>query len=348
MIPLTENRSKYIDGIKGFGIWLVVLGHLLDPGNNLKSYIYGFHMPLFFSVYGMTYKCPKNIRALTERIVKRFFSYGITYLIWAFIYCQLDIRNVLLILWGTNGSLISAGSSGVLWFLPCYFISCVIFEIIMFFFIQKEKGTFITFVFFLVIAIAGCFLGMVDFNGYRLPWGIDISFVASLFLWFGYFLKNIFLPRIANKKVMTFISIFVCGAVCLLAIFEKTQSGYIRMASADYGNIPVFFLVAICGTVFSYLIIFYIDKISFASRILSVVGKYSLIIMVLQRDVTNFYQYHIPTKYDLTVVAILSSLIITGILYVVSYIISNILPFLAGKYGNTSIVIFGKKLNFIK
>lgn len=97
MIPLTKKRLNYIDSIKGFGIWLVVLGHLLDPGNYLKSYIYGFHMPLFFSVYGMTYKCPESVSSLAKRIIKRFFSYGVTYFIWALIYCQFNIRNFCLL-----------------------------------------------------------------------------------------------------------------------------------------------------------------------------------------------------------------------------------------------------------
>lgn len=348
MIPLTKKRLNYIDSIKGFGIWLVVLGHLLDPGNYLKSYIYGFHMPLFFSVYGMTYKCPESVSSLAKRIIKRFFSYGVTYFIWALIYCQFNIRNFLLVMWGTNDSLIYAKSSGVLWFLPCYFISCVIFEIVMFFFINKKNGIFITFGLFSFFAIAGCLLGIPNFISYRLPWGIDIALIASLFLWFGYFFKNIFLPMVLKKKAAGFILIPVCAVVCVLSIFVKTQNGYVRMASGDYGNFPVFLLTAISGSLFISLIIFFLDKISIVSKVLSSLGQYSLVIMVLQRDVTNFYQSYIPSKYDLTIVAVICSVIITALLYVASYIISNLLPFMAGKYKNISIKFFRKKITIIK
>lgn len=74
-------RSRYVDGIKGFGIWLIVLGHMLLPQNLFKRYTYGFHVPVFFSVYGMTYTPPENFKELFQRIVKRFFSYGVTYII---------------------------------------------------------------------------------------------------------------------------------------------------------------------------------------------------------------------------------------------------------------------------
>ncbi len=42
-----KHRLNYVDGIKGIGIWLIVLGHMLSPGNLFKSYTYGFHVPNF-------------------------------------------------------------------------------------------------------------------------------------------------------------------------------------------------------------------------------------------------------------------------------------------------------------
>lgn len=61
-----SSRLSYIDGIKGFGIWLVVLGHMLLPQNLFKRYTYGFHVPAFFSVYGMTYTPPEILRNFSK------------------------------------------------------------------------------------------------------------------------------------------------------------------------------------------------------------------------------------------------------------------------------------------
>lgn len=255
----------------------------------------------------------------------------------------MNIRNLLLVIWGANGSLIGAESSGVLWFLPCYFLSVAVFEIVMFLFFKKKNGMWIAFAVFIVLAIGGYFIGTIEITSYRWPWSADIALVASLFLWFGYFIHHFLQKKILKRRVYIFVVILLCAAICALSGLIKTKSGYIRMASADYGIFPLFILIALSGILFSFLLIYYLDKIGFVSKILSGIGKYSLIIMVLQRDVTNFYQAHIPEQYDLTVIAVISSVIITAILYMISYIISNILPFMAGKYSKISIRIFGKK-----
>ena len=41
------KRIHYLDYAKGIAIILVVLGHIFS-GGNIKTYIYSFHMPLFF------------------------------------------------------------------------------------------------------------------------------------------------------------------------------------------------------------------------------------------------------------------------------------------------------------
>lgn len=59
-----DNRLRYIDATRGFAIFLVVLGHVLNIGMNnydenhfLHRLIYSFHMPLFFFLSGfVSYK----------------------------------------------------------------------------------------------------------------------------------------------------------------------------------------------------------------------------------------------------------------------------------------------------
>lgn len=62
------RRETWLDGLKGFGCLLVILGHVLsgylDAGTfpgfygslySLRSWIYSFHMPLFFLLSGFTF-----------------------------------------------------------------------------------------------------------------------------------------------------------------------------------------------------------------------------------------------------------------------------------------------------
>lgn len=46
------SRIKWIDNARAIGILLVVLGHSLIPAS-IQTYIYSFHMPLFFFLSGL-------------------------------------------------------------------------------------------------------------------------------------------------------------------------------------------------------------------------------------------------------------------------------------------------------
>ena len=49
-----QERKKYIDILKGIGIFYVILGHVTHT-SFLFRYIYSFHMPLFFFISGMLF-----------------------------------------------------------------------------------------------------------------------------------------------------------------------------------------------------------------------------------------------------------------------------------------------------
>lgn len=74
---------NWINALKGIGIILVVLGHLLAKDYPFVTpYIYMFHMPLFFFISGYLFKPDLNFRSY---FIKKFFSFGIPYLSFLFI-----------------------------------------------------------------------------------------------------------------------------------------------------------------------------------------------------------------------------------------------------------------------
>lgn len=53
MKKIPSHREGYVDIAKAIGIICVILGHISTIPAELKTYIYAFHMPLFFLCYGL-------------------------------------------------------------------------------------------------------------------------------------------------------------------------------------------------------------------------------------------------------------------------------------------------------
>ncbi|MEJ5306926.1 MAG: acyltransferase family protein [candidate division WOR-3 bacterium] len=84
-----DKRENFVDIAKSLGIFLVVLGHTeINP--NLKTFIYSFHMPLFFIVSGFLFKTESNfkeffIKKFKRLIIPYFIFSFLTYLFWVFV-----------------------------------------------------------------------------------------------------------------------------------------------------------------------------------------------------------------------------------------------------------------------
>lgn len=127
---MIKQRVEYIDILKGFGIILVVLGHV-TLNSDLYHFIYAFHMPLFFIISGMfLHDKPGFIRKQAKSLFLPYISFGLlTYLYWWLVesrYRELPTGETsfsqfvnLFIPTGMHHCNV------VLWFLPCLFFSCV-------------------------------------------------------------------------------------------------------------------------------------------------------------------------------------------------------------------------------
>lgn len=97
-----RKREKWIDVCKGFTIFLVVFGHVIDSyfGKSLftqynpylkyiRFTIYSFHMPLFFMLSGYLYyklDTVQDFRQYTRLILKKVCNLGIPYIVFSLIF----------------------------------------------------------------------------------------------------------------------------------------------------------------------------------------------------------------------------------------------------------------------
>jgi acyltransferase len=256
---MEKRRLEWLDALKGIGIILVVSGHSAAEGV-LQTYIYSFHMPLFFFIsgYGMA---AVGYRGIGEIIRKKsrsllipygFFS-AITYVIWFALRRsfsgepQSDVEFYIPLL----GIFYSAPYKSFLihnkplWFLTCLFVA----EVVVFLSTEVLRKT----QYFKAAAISvGLGISILGYcvslySGFRLPWSVEVALVGSLFLTAGYLfhgyqdvLQSKMKPNYALRGLT--LCLFVCVGMGLSSL-----NGFCNMVDAKYNNFLLFLVAAFLG-----------------------------------------------------------------------------------------------------
>ena len=191
-------RSLSIDVFKGFGILLMIIGHIISGDAHLKliySFIYSFHMPLFYLVSGYLLNVKKIARDILPYLKKQgesllvpYFSFGLCHLLiwiiaWALFHCppnwECRLLSMLYHLFWTNNE--GMANASPMWFLTSLFwVKCI------FSFIYKFYYKWLTLI-----------VGLLFFFGlnfaeklHSIPWGLDTAIVGIGFYYIGYKLKD--------------------------------------------------------------------------------------------------------------------------------------------------------------
>lgn len=269
-IIILQQKINWVDNLKAVGILAVILGHIASP---LGSFIYSWHMPLFFIIAGFFIKLELSIK---EFIVKDFKRLMIPYFLFAFIGLVLEtLKRVALhresldflhelqavFIWMDMSSLINSYAF-VLWFLPALFFARVFLVVLN----KYIKNIFLQ----LIIAfLLFGFSFLVD-----LPFGIDNALNAFLFL----FLGSLFFRFYQESK---FLCIFPVIVVVLYFIFGIPS---LDMATKTYGNVfvNIFFSLGIV-----YMMILVFKKLNYSNRFLTLWGGNTMLLFIVHPYTNN-------------------------------------------------------------
>lgn len=263
------NRIEWIDTAKGLGLLLVFIGHLKTP--YLATWVYTFHMPLFFFLSGLVYKH----HCWNDFIVKRFKRLVIPYfvlgsgifIIWCIIYmCQGE--NLVEYVEMLKNFLCQRGFWTV-WFLAALFVASVLQWIIVAVTKDNRKN----------ILILSSFLCLLTFVYYRLggkvlPWCIDVACVAQFFMNMGYLSKKYY-SLVGKDLKFSSLVIFVLLIINALSGFAciRFSGDSLDMSIGMYGNEILSLISAFSGIgatiCFSRL---------FTNRFITYLGKNSMIL----------------------------------------------------------------------
>ncbi|MEI7676034.1 MAG: acyltransferase family protein [Bacteroidales bacterium] len=282
------DRVDYIDIAKGIAISMVILGHIIVD-ENYTRYIYAFHLPVFFFISGVFCK-PERYQSLVSfarikaktLLIPYVSLYLLSLIYWVTVESRtpfvVDLRTIKGLFYATDNGWMYP--NGALWFLPALFVTEVLFYLTY----KINHGKYPLLPILIGFAAVGSLLSY--FGAFRLPFGINSSFMAVFFLGIGYLLKKQAL-NIDNRPnlislLIALLLFLIMG--CFAVLNQKPDMDYVK-----YGNPLLFILAAFSGIVATL----YFSKGISPNRFLKFLGKNSLLIMGLQfpiiRGVLHIY-----------------------------------------------------------
>lgn len=277
-----KKRLYYLDIAKGIGMVLVLLGHLQDDTIfsfspyilSLCSWIFSFHMALFFIISGMLLDIKKdNEKDIRDFIKKRFRSIMIPYFWFSLIYIFIVLYSLLISkvvplktlfiqLWYVLGMY----GMNVLWFLPALFAA----EILFVFITQRFKGNKSVFAIFILIIAAVT----ANFARGKLPNTsetyerineLTITLIRPVFAC-SYIFIGCYINRasiVIKQKIKKPDAVILVSLPVLLAvnIYINILNRPVDFRSMVLNNYPLYYLSSVCGSLFIILLSFLLSSV---------------------------------------------------------------------------------------
>lgn len=275
-------RKTEIDVAKGFALFLVVFGHVLNWDHKVTLWIFMFHMPAFFFLSGMTFrpgKYPSFGLLLKDKGKKRILPYFLITFI-GFILCMLrpSYRQPVLeagwphllmsiFFYGHPKNLYI----GQIWFLTALFSSEILAWIWFRFFGNRSVALRCS----SLVVLAWMAMNVPRLNLLlpavkRLPWKLDTALCAVIFLIAGHYAAQ---TRIFDRLWDVGMGWFLIPFTLWLSYyFGPKWYGYVNICDCVYSPGPYYFLVAFLAISALY----FTAMLCKNSRFWQYCGRYSL------------------------------------------------------------------------
>lgn len=278
-------RLKYVDICRGWCIVLMIIGHTVD--GVLRTFIYSFHMPLFFILSGYTTRyseslqdCKKSAKRLAlytlrilllvwgvQSIYELFVNLGEYESVWECVKVQV-YRLLLSSSQNTDIGGLTIPHISPIWFVVCLFFARVMYDAMH---LRLQGG--VRFIGALIIGIIGILIG----QWFVLPYSFDIALAVVPFLWFGDYMKgkNVF----SFKAFILSIAVF---SISFVVIAKATHTG-MELVARRYSLFPLCYFGTCAATVALIAVAKYVEN-KFSARLVRIMclaGEFSLTILIV-------------------------------------------------------------------
>ena len=342
------KRIAYIDLMKVYAIFLVILGHSPIWTGYANQLEHSFAMPVFFALYGMTYNIERHATKgfLTLDFVKqRFIRLMAPTIIWAigysivspFDHSTFRLFNLIYIAYFSQASLKLAGSLTSIWFIPCMFLAVLLTETTMSLVHRVAKTTRQTcFLMIVAIGIYAFITFVLPHLRHGYPWCANLVPLATAMIMVGYLGRQLVdgTSHWCAKHGITVPLVFVISFAILCAVswinWRFVIGRNVDMASASFGNPLLYLLGAIMGivltTAFSIL-----TSPSVLHPAIAFAGANTYGIFLVHKPIIiSFGNYLASEGFGNLFTAFLSAIVVLLFSCVITYIIDELYPPLIG------------------
>lgn len=275
------QRFKEVDLLKGFLILAVVIGH---SSSKYAPYIFWFHMPAFFMVSGFLYKVPSvadlkyfSIRKILSLLIPYvIFLLSITVISIALGYLRLDFSFLIKAVLG--GKLL-VYEFGVFWF-----ITCLLFTILIYTFATINLKDRYLFMSFIVICYAisqfEYYLIHIERMSVYLPFNIDSALMGIVYFHLGNKLRTYY-DKFKTIILKNRIIVFLVTMILMIILFSLINGFDFDMKYQNYGGLIYSVFIPTIITCGLFVLAILCNDITYFNVVFITIGKCSLLIMYL-------------------------------------------------------------------
>lgn len=275
-VLVSRKRIVWVDIAKAIAIILMIVGHEIK-NVWISTFIFSFHMPLFFILSGYTSSEINNSKKLKRNVKKLLKN---SWLLAALMILLLTVQQWILykdvniwqdslkgIFWGSNfygKDGVQVSNVGVMWFMFAFFWAKIIYDSLQVLLHSNKYNGFI-------LGILA-YVSIIFSKYYWLPQALDVAVVAAFFMWCGWYIKKFDDKNKFNIPLSLSITFF--WIMCVLAKI------HIELATRSYPLQFVSVIEAIAGSI----VIIYLSKkcenLNLLSK-LSILGPHTLAILCI-------------------------------------------------------------------
>ena len=326
-----KKRIIWIDQLRGLAFYTVILGHM-SIGKGLKTWMYSFHMPLFFMISGLNLNVERiyktsfkdyALRLAKKMLVPYVWLQMLSFLLRLVVALIKDkvvpVREYLIGMVVGNNNIIGAPSN------PLYYVLLLFLAQLGLWFViraaRANKG--LIGVILSVLSVGSVCLQKID-----IPWHINVVPAAMLLIFIGRLLMDAYLPLSEKLQKMNRGVYFGITAVLLgVGYILSRYNGRISIHGNYYGKEFIIFLVcAVASSVAIAMLVMLLPE----SKALTFIGANTFFYMVIHKPLLLVFEALAGKNEDHPVFLIVGSLVCFFGLMPVAWFFSKFMPYTCG------------------